>query len=126
MLAEKFASTLISKVPKDELRRAVSAILNKRTGKAYYGKSGILKNLDEVHPDLKKLMPKESLEKWSVTNCSECDALNQALKDGANIKDLEMHTLKIEKKTGTFTDFEKCENCKVTTKDVKTTSGKKK
>ena len=125
-LVEKYAAKLIASSSKEELPRAVSAIVNRRTGSVYYGKSGVLKSVEDINPDLKKLLPKESLEKWSVTNCAECDALNQALKNGADIKDLEMHTVKIDKKTGVITDFERCENCKITTKDIKTTSDRRK
>jgi hypothetical protein len=124
--AVKFAEQLIEQTSKDELPRAVTALVDKTTGKVYYGRSGILKSVEELEPQLKEMVPKQSLEKWSVTNCAECDAINSALKNGAKTENLEMHTVKIDKKTGTISDFERCQNCKVTTKDVKTTSDPKK
>ena len=68
------------------------------------------------------MLPKESLEKWNVHNCSECDALNKALNNGADVKNLELHTVKIDKKTGQISDFAPCKNCQITTKDVKNTT----
>jgi RHS repeat-associated protein len=124
--ASKFAETIFKNTPKAELPRAITAVLDKTTGRVYYGRSGVLKSIEELEPTLKEMIPKESLEKWIVTNCAECDALNSALKGGAKVEDLEMHTLKIDKKTGTVSDFERCQNCKVTTKNVKTTSDPKK
>lgn len=70
------------------------------------------------------MIPKESLEKWTVTNCAECDALNKAIKNGAKVENLEQHSVKIDAKTGAISDIERCENCKITTKDIKTTSDK--
>jgi hypothetical protein len=64
------------------------------------------------------LFPEKSLENWSIANCAECDALNKALKDGVKLEK-DMHTVKINRKTGKITDFKRCENCKVTTKEVK-------
>ncbi len=76
--------------------------------KVYEGISGGLKKTDKINSKLKELFPEKSLEKWDVSNCAECDALNKALNDGAKVSDLEMHTLKIEKKTDSYTDFERC------------------
>ena len=59
---------------------------------------GHLTPTSSINPQLTKLLPKESLEKWNVTNCAECDALNNALNAGADIKNLEMHTLKLDAK----------------------------
>ncbi|HTM99775.1 MAG TPA: YwqJ-related putative deaminase, partial [Pedobacter sp.] len=123
--AFKFAEEVIANTSKERLPRAITAILDRQTGKVYYGRSGVLKSVEDLNAQLKSLIPKESLEKWSVTNCAECDALNNALNDGAKIKDLEMHTLQVEKKTGKAVDFERCANCKETTKDIKTTSDRK-
>jgi hypothetical protein len=125
-IAVKTAERLMIELPKGQLPRAVSVIVDRKTGRVYEGISGGIKSLDEVHPGLRELLPEKSLEKWPVTNCAECDALNKALHDGAELGNLEMHTMKIDKKTGKATNFEKCNNCKITTKDIKTTSEKKK
>jgi hypothetical protein len=53
-------------------------------------------------------------EQWPVYNCSECDALNKAFKDGAKKSDLDMHTVQITKKIKVIEDRLRCNNCKVT------------
>lgn len=122
-LVVKYAEKIIAELPKGKLPRAVTVIVDKKTGHVYEGISKTLTSTtSQISPRLKLLLPKESLEKWPVLNCSECDAFNKALKSGADVNDLEMHTLKLDKKTGAYTNFERCQNCKVTTKDVKTTS----
>ena len=55
----------------------------------------------------------ESFELWSVDNCAEINAVDPALKNGANIEDLFIRTVSF--KTGEFVDY--CDNCKVTFKD---------
>ena len=70
------------------------------------------------------MLPKESKEPWSVQNCAECQALNNAFKDGAKVENLEIHTVRIDKK-GIVQDFSPCKNCEITTKGVKNTSKKK-
>jgi hypothetical protein len=129
----KHAKDIIANTSKSKLPRAITAIVDTKTGRVYYGRSGGLVNTMEKNPMLvseiekvknqaKIKVGKETFTDWDVSNCAECDALNQALNDGADIKNLEMHTVKIDKKTGAVTDFERCDNCKLTTKDVKTTS----
>lgn len=127
-IAVKTAEEIIATTSKGKLPRAVTVVVDTRTGEVYNGISGGLKDLtvDQLNPKLQKLLPKESLEKWDVTNCSECDAVNKALNNGANVSDLEMHTVKIDAKTGKIENFERCNNCKITTKDIKTTSDPKK
>ena len=65
--------------------------------------------------------------KFNVSNCSECAALNKAADIGSDINNLEMHTTKLDKKpnkTIEISVFNRCDNCKVTTKGIKTTSDK--
>jgi RHS repeat-associated protein len=103
----------------------ISAVTDTKTGKTYIGTNRTIKSLDEVHDELKKRLPKETLEKWSQYNCAECDAANQALKAGSTWDDLtDMHTMRL--KNGKYEDFSRCENCKVTFKDKKPTSDKPK
>ena len=125
-LAYSTAERIIETTTAGKLPRGVTVMVDKETGRVYEGISGALKDRSMADPKLLELAPEKSLEKWdNVLNCSECDALNKALKDGAKLENLEMHTVKIDKSSKTITDFERCQNCKVTTKDVKTTSDKK-
>lgn len=100
----------------------ISAITDTKTNKTYFGQNRGITSLDDVHPELKKHLPEETLEKWSEYNCAECDAMNQALHDGASWDDLmDMHTMKKDL-DGNYIDFERCDNCKVTFGDKKPTS----
>lgn len=92
-----------------------------KTGQTYHGQNRALSK-GNINPELQSLLPQESLEAWETHNCAECDALNNALNAGAKVEDLEMHTLKLNRKTGKLENFPRCNNCKITTKDVKTTS----
>ncbi|MBO9702125.1 MAG: hypothetical protein J7604_18090 [Sporocytophaga sp.] len=130
--ATKHAKDIIANIAKGKWPRGVTAIVDTKTGKVYYGISGGLKNknihkdllekINEVKEKAKMKIGKESFEKWDVENCAECDALNNALHDNANIDNLEMHTLKLKKSTMSYEDFERCDNCVLTTEEVKTTS----
>ncbi|EMS8291123.1 hypothetical protein WK688_000911 [Salmonella enterica] len=55
-------------------------------------------------------MPSSSKEPWTVNNCAEIDAVNQALKDNSSLHDLEMATVH----TGDGRIFPKCRNCQET------------
>jgi hypothetical protein len=100
------------------LPRAVTAIVDIRTGKMYYGESGGLRGRVQ-NPKLKEYLPKENQgTNWAIDNCAECDALNSALNDNVPPEAMEMHTLKISK-SGKIENFETCPNCKVTTSQVK-------
>ncbi|MDZ4822269.1 MAG: RHS repeat-associated core domain-containing protein [Flavobacteriales bacterium] len=129
-LAQKEAKKAAEKIlksgrSKSKLPRAVSVAVDKKTGKVYTGESGRVKPpRTDLHPELEQRMPKESLERHSPDNCAEVDAANEALKDGAKIEDLEIHTVKIEKNTGVVSDFEPCNNCQQTFEGVEMTSKK--
>lgn len=114
-----FAKELLETLSKRKIPRSTTVIIDQKTGKIYKGVSNGVKNADEVVESLSKKLPATSKEPWDVINCSEVDAYNKALKDGANPRNLEMHTVKIDKKTGSISDFERCKNCKVTTKDIR-------
>ncbi len=126
-LAIYYASVLMESLPKKYWPRSVTAIVDSKTGRVYLGRSGGLK-MAEIGEKLKGLLPKSSKEIWPVEQCSECDALNSALNDGAEAKNLKMYTLQLEKKSSSVKPMELCKNCETTTKDVKTveTTPKKK
>lgn len=124
-LATTTAKELIQVLPKKNIPTTVTIIVDEATGKVYPGISGAVKSVEELEPAVRSLLPKESLEKWPVFQCADCDALNAAVKDGARLKDLHMYTVKIHKKEGTIKAMERCSNCKVTTKDIKATHSDK-
>ena len=87
------------------------------TGKYYYGRNkGIFLDNpprnpklfgDESHPGI---LPKEALNRLILGNCAEVDAINKALNDGAELKNLHMTTIR------TYTrrmgeSKEACANC---------------
>lgn len=96
---------------------AVSVALDRLTGKSYPGTSG-RPYPETIAPELANKMPSESLEKWPVENCAEFKATNNALLDGAKPENLEVHT--VVTKTGEA--FPRCDNCKLTTDGILTTS----
>ena len=82
------------------------------TGQVYLGQSGTKPT--NLAPQVRKRMPAKSREKWDVNNCAEVDAYNKAIKDGANPRNLQMHT--VETKTGA--PAPRCKNCQQTTAAV--------
>ncbi len=101
------------------LPTATCAVVNKRTGKVYYGTSGTQPK--NIHADLSVSLPSPSIEPWAPNNCAEVDAVNKALKDGSNRRDLEMATVR----TRSGEAFPCCRNCQVTFKYDKVLTGKK-
>ncbi|MCC5618653.1 hypothetical protein LC605_26900 [Nostoc sp. CHAB 5836] len=68
---------------------------------------------------LAERMPNPSLTDWpDVANCAEFKAVNNALLNGANIEDLEVHTIR----TWTGEAFPRCANCRITIDDANVTS----
>ncbi len=62
-----------------------------------------------LHPELQKRLPANT--KWpNVANCAECDAVNQALHNGAKWEDIQIHTIDI-RLNGTMTDRIRCSEC---------------
>jgi hypothetical protein len=111
------AAELKSTLPKGELPRATSAAVDAKTGTVYYGDSGSVSN--NINPALQSRMPPSSLEPWSIGNCAEFNAANNALNAGARLKDLVITTVKV--KTGD--PFEMCRNCALIFKGIFVTSG---
>ena len=106
-IARKTARKMRLKLGK-QIPTATCAVVDKRTGKSYVGFSGT--KPANISARLFKRMPKESRMPWSVINCAEIDATNQALKAGARMRDLEIATVR----TSDGTPFARCDNCKVT------------
>jgi len=100
----------------NELPTATSAVVDKKTGRVFYGNSGDMP--ENIHPQLKRRMPAESLEKWPVENCAEFSAVNKALMKGAKMENLDEHTVR----TSSSQAFERCQNCKITTSGTNATS----
>ncbi len=105
-----------SKRQRDKFNTA-SVVYDENTGKYYYGrnggieKEGTKKNPllfgDNVH---KGILPKESLNNYSIGNCAEVDAINNALNDGADLKNLHLTT--IHTTSGNMGKSKiACENC---------------
>jgi hypothetical protein len=96
---------------------AAAAAVDTRSNKVYYGRSG--KPLpQQTAPLLESRKPKESLEPWRVENCAEFKAVNQALLDGAQIQNLEVHTVR----NSNGLAFPRCRNCQITTDGTTVTS----
>jgi len=62
---------------------------------------------DIIHDSLSQWLPKSSLNHLPVGNCTEVDAVNQALKAKANINDQYMYTINTE----TYLPKAMCDNC---------------
>ena len=79
-----------------------------KTGKYYYGMNrGLDISGEKLNSTLSKMLPEKSLNKFKLGNCAEVDAVNQALNDKANVKDLYLYT--IDANTGVPKRM--CENC---------------
>ena len=90
-------------------------LYNKSTGKYYYGANkGIAVSGAEIYPTLANKLPQTSTNAYKLGNCAECDAVNQALHDGANWGDLQMHTVGVQWNTGATFPKPLCSNCEVT------------
>ena len=64
-----------------ERPRAITVILNPKTGKTYTGKSRGISSIETLHPWVKSLLPQVSLEGWDTHNCAEVHALDTLFKD---------------------------------------------
>jgi len=77
------------------------------------------KNLG-LHKDLASRLPADT--KWPFTaNCAECDAVNQALWNGAKWEKIQIHTIDI-RPDGTMSDVIRCSECQDIFKDMYITS----
>ncbi len=99
----------------------VTVAVDETTGKVYYGMNGGValhntpKNAiifgDKTHDGL---LPKTSLNRYPVGHCSEVDAINNALNDGAKIENLHLTTLSTTRKNvknGKIVPKDSCANC---------------
>lgn len=113
--AEKEISRLegISKNQRRDFNTA-SVVYDAESGKYYYGRN----NGIEIKNDLKNeklfgengVLPKQSMNRYSIGNCAEVDAINQALNAGAKLENLSLSTIHTYK--GHVGELkEACENC---------------
>jgi RHS repeat-associated protein len=110
------AAQLRETLPRNKRPTMTSAAVDAKTGKIYYGDSGT--HPDNINQALRERMPATSLEAWSVENCAEFNATNNALNNGAKMEDLTITTVRV--KNG---DPEpRCDNCRVTTDGAHVTS----
>ena len=103
----------LSNTQKAKFNTAAGAY-DKLTGRIYFGRNkGIERSGMTIHKDLKKYLPDESINAYKLGNCAECDAVNNALHNGAKWTDLKVETIGI-RKDGTFFPKDLCENCTFT------------
>ena len=105
-----------SKRQRDKFNTA-TVVYDEISGKYYYGQnggitqSGAQKNTtlfgDDTHPGL---LPPSSLNQYSLGNCSEVDAINNALNDGASLGSLHITTIHTTKHS-MGKPKAACENC---------------
>ena len=64
-----------------------------------------------LHPDIQRILPQKSLNDYPTSwNCAETDAINNALHDGAKLKNLHIYT--IDTSPRRFGDDKpSCKNC---------------
>ena len=114
----KWANEVVSRMPENVSKRqrerfnTACVAFDEETGNMYYGKNGgIDKSCGGIHPDLKRILPEKSLNDYLTTwNCAETDAINQALKSGANLKNIRIYVVNVRPdKFGT--KKKSCENC---------------
>lgn len=73
-----------------------------------------------LHEELAKRLPEKT--NWpNIANCAECDAVNQALHNGAKWEDIQIHTIDI-KLDGTMIDRIRCDECQDIFKGMHVTS----
>ena len=106
----------ISKRQRDRFNTA-TVVYDESTGKYYNGRNhGIEIDHEKKNPTLfgdkthPGLLPKESLNNFTIGNCAEIHAVNKALNDGASLENLKMYTIHTTKSS--FGKAKKaCENC---------------
>lgn len=86
--------------------RCSSIVYDIANDRCYYGRSNW--GSCNINAQLESLVPSDSLTGWSdVYNCAEMDAINQALNDGSNLRNLQIYT--VYTKTGDSAVM--CSNC---------------
>ncbi len=84
------------------------------TGNYYYGMNrGVQLSGENLNNSLASWLPVQSLNQYRVGNCAEVDAVNQALNNGADIKNLYLYTINTKNQTSKAM----CENCVYTFAD---------
>ena len=92
-----------SKAEKKKIN-TVTVVFDEETGKYYFGMNGGI----ELHNSSKNdilfgnethdgLLPKTSMNNFPIGNCSEVDAINNALNAGAKLENLHMTTLDVKR-----------------------------
>lgn len=106
----------ISKRQREKFNTATVAY-DESTGKYYNGRNhGIEIDHEKKNPILfgddahSGLLPKQSLNEYSLGNCAEMHAVNKALNDGAELKNLKLFTIHTTKRAF-GKPKEACENC---------------
>lgn len=85
-----------------------SIVYDASRGRYYYGMNrGVQLKGNQINPLLEAWLPKNSLNSYKLGNCAEVDAVNQALNDGAIIKDLYVYTINTKNNRAK----PMCENC---------------
>lgn len=106
----------VSKRQREKFNTA-SVVFDESTGKYYYGRNkGIEKNGSIKNPILfgdnthDGILPKHTLNDYVIGNCSEVDAINNALNAGAKLENLHLTT--IHTTSGKMGQSkEACKNC---------------
>lgn len=115
-----------TKIEKKKIN-TVTVVYDEENDKYYYGMNGGV----ELHNSPKNailfgdathegILPKSSLNDFPLGNCSEVDALNNALNAGAKLEHLHMTTLDVRRKnirSHNIIGKCSCENCTATFKD---------
>ena len=98
---------------------ATSCAVDKKNNMPYFGDSN--EDPDPIHPVLDKRIQElgSSKEEWAITNCAEFNAVNKALWGGADLDDLDLHTVNV----ADGSDKPRCLNCQHTTGGTHCTSG---
>ena len=115
----KRQATQLEKVSKTQREKfnTATVVYDSESGKYFYGRNGgIKKNDSKKNPILfgdnkhDGLLPKSSLNKYAVGNCSEVDAINNALNAGAKLSNLHITTIHTTKNS-MGKSKRACENC---------------
>lgn len=115
------------KKPGSQRPTCVTAVVDKTNGNVYYGTPGDpVLNMEKAEPFIKNnaaSLPPGGIAKHGKLpeNCGEPKAVDAALKDGAKLENLEMHTVHVGGQKHKQPKC-RCENCGVTTAGVTTTS----
>jgi hypothetical protein len=132
--AKAYQSKLPTPTQLDKFSKATAASYRKADGtiETVFGRNGGVlnkqssyptisaeKNLS-LHKDLADRLPTST--QWPNTaNCAECDAVNQALHNGAKWEDIQIHTIDI-RPNGTMNDVIQCAECENIFKNMYVTS----